>query len=62
MSASGSTDLTILHNRTAFEDADEPALKRHLLRLWLVAHEPRRPVDEAMRAWLNERPAPRLKT
>ena len=34
-------NLTILHNRTAFEDAEDPALKRHFLRLWLVAHEPR---------------------
>ncbi len=44
-------NLTILHNRSAFEDADEPALKRHLLRLWLVAHEPRRPVDELLRIY-----------
>ncbi len=28
----------ILHSRTEYEDADEPALKRHLLRLWLTAH------------------------
>ena len=25
----------ILHTRTAFEDSDDPALRRHLLRLWL---------------------------
>ena len=25
----------LLHTRTAFEDADDPALKRHFLRLWL---------------------------
>src|SRR5262249_50069208 len=25
----------ILHNRTAFEDSDEPLRKRHLVRLWL---------------------------
>ena len=25
-----------LHNRTAFEDHDEPHLKRHLMRLWLI--------------------------
>ena len=28
----------ILHSRTEYEDEDEPALKRHLLRLWLTAH------------------------
>ena len=27
---------TILHDRTAFEDFDEPERKRHLLRLWLA--------------------------
>jgi hypothetical protein len=27
---------TILHDRTAFEDYDEPERKRHLLRLWLA--------------------------
>ncbi len=39
-------NLTMLHNRTAFEDADQPELKRHFLRLWLVAHEPRPACDE----------------
>ena len=39
-------NLTILHNRSAFDDADDPALKRHLLRLWLVAHQPRPACDE----------------
>ena len=28
--------LPVLHNRTAFEDHDEPHLKRHLMRLWLM--------------------------
>lgn len=27
----------LLHDRTAFEDHEEPALRRHLLRLWLAA-------------------------
>jgi hypothetical protein len=27
----------ILHKRTEYEDFDEPARKRHLLRLWLAA-------------------------
>ena len=29
----------ILHKRTAYEDFDEPARKRHLLRLWLTARD-----------------------
>lgn len=41
-------NLTILHNRSAFEDADEPGKKRHLLRLWLVAHD-RRPTVDVLR-------------
>jgi hypothetical protein len=32
---------TTLHTRTAFEDWQDPAKKRLLLRLWLAAHEPR---------------------
>ena len=44
-------NLTVLHNRTAFDDAEDPALKRHLLRLWLVAHEPRRPVIDRLRIY-----------
>lgn len=31
----------ILHARTSYEDFDEPEKKRHLIRLWLSAHEPR---------------------
>jgi hypothetical protein len=34
-------NLTILHNRTAFEDSEIAAQKRHFLRLWLVAYQPR---------------------
>lgn len=41
-------NLTVLHNRSAFEDADEPDKKRHLLRLWLVAHQ-QRPTVNALR-------------
>ena len=33
---------TILHDRTAFEDFDEPERKRHLLRLWLAPPGARR--------------------
>ncbi len=29
----------ILHSREAYEDHDEPERRRHLLRLWLVAHQ-----------------------
>ena len=36
---------TILHDRTAFEDYDEPERKRHLLRLWL-APPSARPIPE----------------
>jgi len=32
---------TILHDRTAFEDFDEPERKRHLLRLWIAPPEAR---------------------
>jgi hypothetical protein len=34
-------NLTTLHNRTAFEDSDIAEQKRHFLRLWLVAYQPR---------------------
>ena len=43
-------NLTMLHNRTGFEDADEAELKRHFLRLWLVAHNPR-PVSDTWRIY-----------
>jgi Taurine catabolism dioxygenase TauD, TfdA family len=29
---------TILHSRTAYKDHDDPARRRHLLRLWLTLH------------------------
>lgn len=32
-------NAVILHSRTEYEDFAEPARKRHLLRLWLTAHE-----------------------
>ena len=32
---------TIVHSRTAYEDHDDPALRRHLLRLWLSLEEDR---------------------
>lgn len=33
-------NATVLHNRTAFDDHPEASRKRHLLRLWLTAHQP----------------------
>jgi hypothetical protein len=38
-------NYTTLHARTEFEDFPDPALKRHMVRLWLVAHGERRTVD-----------------
>ena len=38
--------FTTLHSRTAFEDHDDPAKRRYLLRLWLAAYEPRPVVPE----------------
>jgi hypothetical protein len=32
-------NATILHSREAYEDHEEPGERRHLLRLWLTAHE-----------------------
>jgi hypothetical protein len=43
-------NLTVLHNRTSFEDSPVEAEKRHLMRLWLVAHEPR-PVCDTLRIY-----------
>lgn len=31
-------NATVLHAREAFQDAEDPDLRRHLLRLWLTAH------------------------
>jgi hypothetical protein len=35
-------NYSIMHSRTAFEDYPEPERKRHLLRVWLTAHNGRR--------------------
>jgi hypothetical protein len=43
-------NLTVLHNRTAFEDSENESEKRHLLRLWLVAHKSR-PVCDNLRIY-----------
>jgi hypothetical protein len=41
-------NAVILHSREAYEDWDEPQRKRHLLRLWLTAHD-FASVDELLR-------------
>lgn len=41
---------TVLHNRTGFEDSSVDSEKRHLLRLWLVARNPR-PVADTLRIY-----------
>ena len=41
----------LLHRRTAFEDCEEPELKRHLLRLWLM--DEARPAVAAVRSHKN---------
>jgi hypothetical protein len=41
---------TILHARTAYEDHEDPARKRHLLRLWVSLDAPRRLRDRIGRA------------
>lgn len=38
-------NYTTLHARTEFEDYPDPKLKRHMVRLWLVAYGERRTVD-----------------
>jgi len=44
----------ILHCREAYEDHDDPDLRRHLLRLWLTAHA-FTSVDEVLRGGIPKR-------
>ena len=44
----------ILHSREAYEDHDDPDRRRHLLRLWLTAHD-FTSVDEALRGGIPAR-------
>lgn len=44
----------ILHAREAYEDADDPAARRHLLRLWLAAHA-FSSVEDELRAGIGQR-------
>ena len=39
-------NYTTFHSRTAYEDYDDPAKKRHLLRLWLTLHNGRAMPDD----------------
>ncbi|MDB5985788.1 MAG: hypothetical protein JWR16_841 [Nevskia sp.] len=41
-------NYSILHARTVFEDHDEPALKRHMLRIWSTLRRKRRPLPPAL--------------
>ena len=41
-------NLSVLHSRTAFEDGDDPNEQRHVLRLWLKAHNTRPLVDDIL--------------
>jgi Taurine catabolism dioxygenase TauD, TfdA family len=42
---------TLLHDRTAFTDHDDPALKRHLLRAWITTPVVRAFVRLAVVMW-----------
>lgn len=48
------SNYTVLHNRTAFVDDDDLDKRRHLLRLWLRAHDPR-PLVENISAFGKRR-------
>ena len=48
------SNYTVLHNRTAFIDDEDPEKRRHLLRLWLSAHNPR-PLVEHISAFGKRR-------
>ena len=48
------SNYTVLHNRTAFVDDDDLDKRRHLLRLWLRAHNPR-PLIENISAFGKRR-------
>ena len=45
----------ILHAREAYEDDDDPARRRHLLRLWLAAHR-FASVEPGLRVGIGGRP------
>jgi hypothetical protein len=44
----------IMHAREAFEDYEDKALKRHLLRMWIaVSDDQRRPLSDALSGRYN---------
>ena len=47
-------NAVMLHSREAYEDAPEPSRRRHLLRLWLAAHN-FTSVDDTLRAGIPRR-------
>lgn len=47
-------NATVLHAREAYEDDADPAERRHLLRLWLAAHQ-FASVEDGLRAGINTR-------
>jgi hypothetical protein len=48
-------NAVMLHAREAYDDHDDPARRRHLLRLWLAAHD-FTAVDDTLRAGIPTRP------
>lgn len=46
-------NFTVLHARSGFDDEEDPSKKRHLLRLWISAHEPR-PIRNTMAMYEGE--------
>ena len=38
-------NLTVMHARQSYEDYEEPEMKRHLLRMWMVFGRKRRPLS-----------------
>ncbi len=53
-------NAVILHARNAYEDFPEPERKRHLLRLWLSAHD-FTSVDDVLRGGIPQRQPPEAK-
>ncbi|MBT6275053.1 MAG: hypothetical protein HOI95_13055 [Chromatiales bacterium] len=49
--ATFTNNCVLVHNRTSFEDAPDPAQRRHLLRLWLM--DPDVPASEAVQRHKN---------
>ena len=52
------SNAKILHSREAYEDEPEPGRRRHLLRLWLSAHD-FSGVDDVLRGGIPKRDQPK---